>query len=138
VANNDVFSQLNTSAIGQNIFHLNGSDSSSDSGGSSIWSDIGSDIENDLNKVKNKVESELNDITGDVADDLAKDLGLSEWYSVHVMDACEGMYKPNATAHHPGLNVTNCTSSQQNSRFPAFSNLKISRFPQKFFRIDHA
>jgi len=109
--------RLNTSGIGQNIFDNNTSSSNSSDSGSSIWSDIGSDIESELNKVKNKLESELNDITGDVADDLAKDLGISEWYSIHVMDSCEGMYKPNATAHNPGLNVTNCTSSRQENRF---------------------
>lgn len=63
------------------------------------------------NEVKDDIKDEINDITGNIADELADTLGISEWYSIHVMDACQGQYKPNATAKNAGLNVTDCTDS---------------------------
>lgn len=74
-------------------------------------------VKDKWHEVKQDIEKEINDITGDIADELADKLGISEWYSIHVMDACEGQYKPNATAPHAGLNTTNCTDSSVNSRF---------------------
>jgi hypothetical protein len=117
-------SQLNTSMIGQNVFNFTNDKNSKDGNGndssSGILGDIGGDIENEFNKVKNKVENDiekaLNNVTGDVADELAKQLGVSEWYSVHVMDSCEGNYSPNATAKWTHLNVTNCTHSGPDSK----------------------
>jgi hypothetical protein len=76
------------------------------------WKDIKEDIKEDINKFQ-----------GDIADELADKLGISEWYSIHVMDACMGQYKPNATAPGAGLNTTNCTDSDPNCTF--FSSLVV-------------
>ncbi|KAJ9136436.1 hypothetical protein NKR23_g9864 [Pleurostoma richardsiae] len=54
-------------------------------------------------------ESHLASIEGDIADELAGELGIKQFYSLHVLDVCEGDFKPNATAPHAGYNVTNCT-----------------------------
>lgn len=67
--------------------------------------------------VKDDVKETVNDVTGNIADKLADTLGISEWYSIHVMEACEGEYKPNATYPGAGLNVTNCTDSSPGKRF---------------------
>lgn len=52
----------------------------------------------------------LGDIEGDIADKLAAKLGIKEFYSLHVMDACEGDFSPNATASDAGYNVSSCTA----------------------------
>jgi hypothetical protein len=68
------------------------------------------------NEVKDDVKGKINDITGDVADQLADTIGISEWYSIHVMATCDGQYKPNATNPGAGYNVTNCTNSAPESK----------------------
>ncbi|EFX05991.1 hypothetical protein CMQ_4060 [Grosmannia clavigera kw1407] len=37
-------------------------------------------------------------------------LGISEFYTLHVMNSCEGSFSPNVTAPNNWRNVTNCTS----------------------------
>ncbi|KAI0203756.1 actin cortical patch SUR7/pH-response regulator pali [Astrocystis sublimbata] len=57
----------------------------------------------------------INNITDGLADDLIKDLGISQWYSLHIMTACEGMFAPDAS--NPGsYNLTNCTSQEAGLR----------------------
>lgn len=51
----------------------------------------------------------LGDIGGDVADKLADELGISQFYTVHIMDLCQGDYAPNATANGAWMNITECT-----------------------------
>ncbi|CAK7264469.1 hypothetical protein SEPCBS119000_001002 [Sporothrix epigloea] len=43
------------------------------------------------------------------ADNMAGVLGISEFYSLHVMNVCEGTFAPNATATGAWRNVTSCT-----------------------------
>jgi hypothetical protein len=45
-----------------------------------------------------------------VADKLAKELGIKQWYSLHLMDLCEGTYAPNATERGANLNVSTCSN----------------------------
>ncbi|KAK6224642.1 SUR7 protein [Colletotrichum tabaci] len=59
--------------------------------------------------VSDRVSDIINDIGNDVADRLADELGVSEWYSLHLMDVCQGDFAPNVTAPNAWLNVTNCT-----------------------------
>ncbi|CAK7220207.1 hypothetical protein SBRCBS47491_004110 [Sporothrix bragantina] len=44
------------------------------------------------------------------ADDMAEVLGISEFYSLHVMNVCEGTFAPNVTAVGAWLNVSSCTT----------------------------
>lgn len=106
-------SQVNTSSIGHNLFNTtdDSSDKDDDDGG------LLDDIKGAWDDARDKIEDKLNDITGALADELASTLGISEWYSIHVMDACEGNFKPNATSRNPGYNVTECSNSSPNSMF---------------------
>jgi hypothetical protein len=61
--------------------------------------------------ITDTVTDSINDILNDVAGDVANALGIQDWYSLHVMEACEGGYKPNATVEGASLNITNCTNS---------------------------
>ncbi|OLN97595.1 SUR7 family protein pun1-like protein 1 [Colletotrichum chlorophyti] len=59
--------------------------------------------------VRDRVSDAINDIGNDIADRLADELGISEWYSLHLMDVCQGDFAPNATDPDASLNVTSCT-----------------------------
>ena len=67
----------------------------------------------EASSLASEAASALDDIGDDIADQLADRLGIHEFYSLHVMDACEGDFKPNATAVNAGYNVTNCTGPLQ-------------------------
>ncbi|KAI1381935.1 hypothetical protein F4677DRAFT_400323 [Hypoxylon crocopeplum] len=68
------------------------------------------DIEDGLGEIAGEIEDELNDIANDIADRLAQELGISQWYSLHIMTACEGNFAPNATSLGAWYNTTNCTA----------------------------
>lgn len=122
---------FNTSALGQNFLQkladgdspsssatttsATATSTSSDGGG--ILGGIGgiiTSIEASATAVVGSIESEaasiLNDIGNDIVDKLADELGIDQFYSVHVMDLCQGDYSPNATASSTSYNVTNCTT----------------------------
>lgn len=101
--------------LGHNIL-----DTSSNSSSSSGDDDGGilDTFKDKWDEAKDEVKGAINDITGEIADQLADALGISEWYSIHVMDACEGFFKPNATSPGAGLNVTDCTQSPPASKTP--------------------
>lgn len=106
--------RLNTSMIGHNVL-----DTGSDASSKNNNEDDGffGKVTDKWNEVKDDVKGKINNITGDVADKLADTIGISEWYSIHVMATCDGQYKPNATAPGAGYNVTNCTNSAPEKRF---------------------
>lgn len=122
---------FNTSTLGQNFVEsmANGGSSStattasatatSTSSGGGILGGGGiggiiSTIEASATAVVGSIESEaasiLNDIGNDVADKLANELGIDQFYTIHVMDLCQGDYSPNATVNNPSYNITNCTT----------------------------
>lgn len=98
--------------LGQDMFQ---SDDSSDSSSSSDDSDDGDSlwdkITGKVDDIKDDVKGKISDIVGDIADDLADELGISDWYSLHIMNACMGSFGSNATTSHYKLNTTNCTTS---------------------------
>ncbi|KAF5569809.1 hypothetical protein FPHYL_1798 [Fusarium phyllophilum] len=106
--------RLNTSMIGHNVL-----DTDSDASSNDNDEDDGffGKVTDKWNEVKDDVKGKINDITGDVADKLADTIGISEWYSIHVMATCDGQYKPDATSPGAGYNVTNCTNSAPEKRF---------------------
>ncbi|ROV93503.1 hypothetical protein VSDG_06807 [Cytospora chrysosperma] len=61
--------------------------------------------------VTGDVSSALSDIENDLADELAKKLGIKEFYSIHLVDLCDGDFEPNATNPDATFNVTNCTTA---------------------------
>ncbi|KAH8590546.1 actin cortical patch SUR7/pH-response regulator pali [Bisporella sp. PMI_857] len=101
---------LNTSMLGHVLVDV---PSATTSGAAPSATSIGSWLENTAknltNEISDKVEEELNEIIGDLADKLAEELGTHQWYSLHLMNMCEGNYLPNATEKHTKKNVTHCT-----------------------------
>lgn len=93
--------------------------SDDDGGGIGGWF---SSIRASATAVAGSLESEaagiLNDIGNDVADKLADELGIEQFYSLHVMNMCEGTYAPNATANNAWQNVTNCTTPMDFCKLP--------------------
>jgi hypothetical protein len=83
-----------------------------------LKNNITGEVEGELNNIEN----DLNAIEGDVADKLAGVLGIHEWYSFHLMDFCEGMYKPNATGKGAHKNVTHCTNQTAMRKSPHTPN----------------
>jgi hypothetical protein len=47
---------------------------------------------------------------GELIDKAAQELGIKQFYSLHLMNMCEGYYKPNASTPHAGTNVTECSN----------------------------
>jgi len=105
---------LNSSTLGHNLIPTptttdSGSIATATSVGS-FFSALANNVTGELEGELGQLESDLNDIVGDVADKLAGELGISQWYSIHLMDMCEGMYNPNATEKGAHKNVTHCTN----------------------------
>lgn len=106
---------LNTSMLGKNLVPTptSGSDkpTSTDSGcgvGGFLGKICGSATSVAASAVS-EVGDTLDDIADDIADKLADKLGIKEFYSLHVLDACEGDFSPNATTPGAGYNLAKCT-----------------------------
>ncbi|KAI0176059.1 hypothetical protein GGR52DRAFT_342856 [Hypoxylon sp. FL1284] len=107
---------INMSDFGHDLIPTptsSGSQPSATDDDSSIWDQIGDDLQ-DLGQ---DITDELNDIANDVADQLSHELGISQWYSLHVMVACEGNFAPNATSPGAWYNTTNCTKQSPGVHF---------------------
>ncbi|GKU03513.1 sur7 protein [Fusarium langsethiae] len=106
--------RLNTSMIGHNVLDTDSSASTNDN---EEDDGIFGAVKGKWNEVKDDIKGKINDVTGDIADELADTIGISEWYSIHIMATCDGQYKPNATSPGAGYNVTECTNSAPEKRF---------------------
>ena len=106
--------RLNVSRIGYDILS-GGSDDNEDEEEEegSFWDTI----QDTWDDAKETVIDQINDAVGDLAGEVAEAIGISEWYSLHVMDVCEGNYSPNSTAEDASLDVTGCTGSQAGCTF---------------------
>ncbi|KAI3339083.1 actin cortical patch SUR7/pH-response regulator pali [Ustulina deusta] len=111
---------LNTSTLGQNLIPTptsGGSDPSPTSCGP-LGGALGKLCAGATAAVGSAVSSglaELSSIEDDIADKLAKEIGVQQWYSLHVMDVCQGTFTPNATTSGAGYNVTSCTQPLKTS-----------------------
>jgi len=102
---------LNTSSLGHNLVPTPASgdnNPTTTSGGGGLGGFFTSLVASATAAV-GAIESDLASIADDVADELADKLGIDEFYSLHVMNTCQGSFTPNATAPGAGYNVTNCT-----------------------------
>lgn len=101
--------------LGQNLLPSdNKSDSSNDDDGDdSIWDKV----KDKVHDIGDDAKGKINDLAGDIIGDIAGEIGVSDWYSLHIMNACQGNFGANATATHFQLNVTNCTQSSPGSTF---------------------
>jgi len=117
---------LNISRIGQDISVSSFLDKRQDSILDSIQ-DIGSDIKDQASEVSDSVEEaiegkvsnitdaiqdEAQELANDAAASIAKGLGLRDFYTVHILNYCQGYYTPgpvkNATVDDIDKNVTSC------------------------------
>lgn len=67
-----------------------------------------------LSNFVNSVEGDLNKLLDDITSDIAASLNISDFYSVHIMNYCEGTFTPNASlaaenGTHVHENVTFCS-----------------------------
>lgn len=68
-----------------------------------------------LDNLINDAQGELNNLINDATTDIASALNISDFYAVHIMDYCEGMFNPNGTVAaengtHVSKNTTYCSS----------------------------
>ena len=91
--------------------------------------DSSNPVEGLLDKIGDDVKDIVNDVAGDVIDEVTERLGISDWYSLHVMTACFGGFDPNATAPDPSLNITGCRDTMPNGTYATFSRLTYKRSP---------
>lgn len=97
--------------LGQNLIDTSSDDDSSNP------------VEGLLDKIGDDAKDIVNDIAGDVIDEVTERLGISDWYSLHVMTACFGGFDPNATAPDPSLNITGCRDTMPNGTYSHFFHL---------------
>ncbi|KAM3067405.1 hypothetical protein ACMFMG_011555 [Clarireedia jacksonii] len=111
-------SQLNTSDVGANLIPTSTSGILPSSTSSSIGGII-SGLSSLLPRAPeplpepglgDAIENALGALADDVTDVITRELGIKEWYSLHLMDMCEGEYKPNATAKGAAKNVSRCSN----------------------------
>jgi len=101
---------LNTSTLGHNLLDEATSPSSTSSAPSSTPTSVGSFLTGLIHNATDSIIDDFNEIGNDIADKLAAELGISQWYSLHLMDMCEGSYSPNATHKGASKNITSCTN----------------------------
>lgn len=99
--------RINMTGLGQDILDSSNGDSGSD----------GNPLTNILDNAKDGIKDIINDIAGDVIDEVTEKMGISDWYSLHVMTACFGAFKPNASAPNAGLNTTGCRDTMPDNPF---------------------
>lgn len=89
------------------------------SAGGAIVSQVHS-AEGALPTAVNSAESAAQNALNGAVDGLAKKLGIHQFYSVHVMNWCEGYYTPGYIANAtniPAKNVTKCSDAKRNHTF---------------------
>jgi hypothetical protein len=75
-----------------------------------IPSSVPTQVSSTINGIAANISSQLNGAESQYIDQLAAQVGLRQWYSLHVMDICEGWYSPSATALGASYNTTKCTN----------------------------
>ncbi|KAF7547555.1 hypothetical protein G7Z17_g7641 [Cylindrodendrum hubeiense] len=109
--------RINTSQLGQNMIDLTSNENTTKTARNSILDTVTDKWKEITDEVTGTVEDGLNTVTGDVVDGLAEAIGISEWYSLHVLNFCEGFFTPNASNPSAGFNITSCTSPAPGQRF---------------------
>ncbi|KAI1291670.1 actin cortical patch SUR7/pH-response regulator pali [Xylaria venustula] len=102
---------LNTSTLGQNLIltPTNGKSDLSPTSCGPLGGALGKLCAGATAAIRSVVSSgfaELSSIENDIADKLAKKIRVQQWYSLHVMDVCQGTFTLNATTSGAGYNVT--------------------------------
>lgn len=66
--------------------------------------------DNFLDDIFNTAQDAANDLIGSAADAITDRLNISDFYAVHVMNYCEGMFEPNGTEPGANKNTTRCSA----------------------------
>lgn len=86
--------------------------------GDDSWWDQATEAAGDaVDDVKDELTEELNEIANGAVDKLTEVLGISQWYSFHIMAACQGDFAPNFTDPAAWFNTTNCTAREAGVNF---------------------
>lgn len=78
------------------------------------------------------IANALGDLENEIADKLAETLGIEEWYSLHLMDMCQGYYTPNATSKGAGFNVSSCTNQTAMCKYYYFPKITVAQIAHIF------
>lgn len=70
-----------------------------------------------LDSLINDAQGEINDLINDATEDIANALNISDFYSVHIMNYCEGLFEPNST-----LAAENGTKVHKNTTYCSPAN----------------
>ncbi|KAG5928301.1 hypothetical protein E4U53_002709 [Claviceps sorghi] len=108
--------RIDTSRIGHDILGAS-SDKNTKGGQKKNARGLLGDFKNWVSEKTDDAKGKINETTGKIADKVVKGLGIKEWYSLHVMNSCEGYWSPNSTVPDAGLNITNCSSFNPDDRF---------------------
>ncbi|KAH6894147.1 actin cortical patch SUR7/pH-response regulator pali [Thelonectria olida] len=119
--------RLNTSMLGHSLLASESSSSSSDDDNDDDG--LFEDLKDKWNEVKDDIIDEINNVTSQIVDEWAEALGIAEWYSLHVVNVCEGYYKGNATNKNAGLNITHCTKARVDFNVSEMLNKELSIGP---------
>jgi hypothetical protein len=57
------------------------------------------------------MQNDLTTIENDLVNKLAAKLSIKQWYSLYLIDVCEGTFSPNASTPSAGYNVSSCTNT---------------------------
>ncbi|RMZ90561.1 hypothetical protein DV736_g2217, partial [Chaetothyriales sp. CBS 134916] len=79
-----------------------------------------------LSTLANDLEGDINNLLNEAADAVADALNLTDFYSVHIMNYCDGFFEPNSTARHATKNTTFCSSKKALFHFNATKTISNS------------
>ncbi|PFH61040.1 hypothetical protein XA68_18357 [Ophiocordyceps unilateralis] len=102
--------RINTSHIGHNLLDKR------DDNRPAILSDLQGWINDKKGDIEDNIRGKINQGVGRLADKVVGKLHLSHWYSMHIMDSCQGSFTPNLTTPDAELKTTSCTTSDPTHR----------------------
>lgn len=101
---------LNTSRIAVDVFNT----TTLDDGGGGFLDHLIQTLGGDLANITNTVESNIETALNSALDSFAKTIGLFDFYSIHVLNYCQGYYDPSGSDHRK---VVNCTAADGFAHF---------------------
>ncbi|KAG9237796.1 actin cortical patch SUR7/pH-response regulator pali [Amylocarpus encephaloides] len=107
---------VNTSGLGQNLFKQSAAPSATTPACTkptslgSLISGAKDCVEGAASNAVDEIQNIANEVAGDIVDKLSQKIGIKQFYSLHLMNRCEGNYKPNATDPSASKNVTKCSN----------------------------
>jgi hypothetical protein len=104
---------LNTTNLGKNLIQTptSGRDDPSPTSCGPLKGALGELCASATAAAGSAVDSAISDLetaANDAADKLADKLGIHQWYSLHIINICQGAFTPNATAIGARYNVSGC------------------------------